>query len=58
MKKHWFESVWKAVMLLFFAIMGFVLYVSFSRPAGRAKIDVAQIQKIRYDHRLEKMNNE
>jgi hypothetical protein len=48
-KKHWFHFASSSVFILFLSIMVYVTYVAFSRHSGSTNLDIAKIQKIRYD---------
>jgi len=52
--KHWFQFISIAVFILFMLIMIFAAYVAFTRQSGVTGLNVAKIQKLRYDSALNK----
>ncbi len=50
MKKwHWFQFVSAGFCFIFFSILFYVATIAFMRPSGSTGLDVASIQKIRYE---------
>jgi hypothetical protein len=48
-RHHWFLFVSQGVLILFLGVMVYVLAVAYTRRSGSAGLDMAAIQKIRYD---------
>lgn len=48
-RKHWFQFVSMGVFIFFCSIMGYVAYKAFTGHSGVTKLDIAKIQKVRYD---------
>ncbi len=48
-KFQWFKFVYYGVLTLFGGIMLFVTYISFTHRSGSTGMDMAQIQKTRYE---------
>lgn len=46
---HWFQFVSSGFLALFLGILLYVVCVAFTRHSGSTGLDVATIQKIRYD---------
>lgn len=46
---HWFQFVSYGILALFLGILAYVCIVAFSRHSGSTGLDVATIQKIRYE---------
>ena len=55
-KKHWFQYVSAGVFAFFFSIMVYVTYIAFTRHSGVTNLDMAKIQKIRYDAGLRRLD--
>jgi len=47
-----FYCVSIAILFLFIAIMAFAILIAFSRRSGSTGMDIAEIQKQRYEHAL------
>lgn len=46
---HWFQFVSNGFLALFLGILVYVVIIAFTRHSGSTGLDVATIQKIRYD---------
>lgn len=46
---HWFQFVSTGVVVLFFSIMLYVIGIAYTRRSGSTGLDMATIQKARYD---------
>jgi hypothetical protein len=46
---RWFQKAAVGVILLFFGIMIMVTFVAYGRRSGSTGLDMAKVQKIRYD---------
>lgn len=46
---HWFRFVSKGIVALFFGIMIYVLFIAFTRQSGSTGLDMAGVQKMRYE---------
>lgn len=46
---HWFQFVSTGIMALFFGILIYVVTIAYMRPSGSTGMDVATIQKTRYE---------
>lgn len=46
---HWFQFVSNGILALFLSILLYVVIISFTRHSGSTGLDVATIQKTRYD---------
>lgn len=46
---HWFQYLAAGIIFTFFVLMIYVSYISFSRHSGVTKLDMAKIQKMRYE---------
>ncbi len=47
---HWFQLVSHGVLALFLGIILYVISIAYTRRSGFTGLDMATIQKIRYDH--------
>ena len=47
---HWFQFISNGFLALFLGILAYVCIVAFSRHSGSTGLDVATIQKIRYEN--------
>jgi len=54
--RHWFQFTSIGVFIFFLSIMVYVTYVAFTRDSGVAKLDVAKIQKLRYDAGINRLS--
>ena len=45
----WFQKVATGVFCLFIGLLILVVVVAYSRPSGSTGMDMAKVQKIRYD---------
>lgn len=52
--RHWFRFFPSGIFFLFFSIMVYVTYIAFSRHSGSTHLDMAKMQKIRYDLAIQK----
>lgn len=48
-KWHWFQFVSNGILVLFLSILIYVVTIAFTRHSGSTGLDMATIQKIRYD---------
>lgn len=48
-KRHWFQTISWLLFFFFLSIMIVVAYIAFSRKSGVTSLNVAKIQKLRYD---------
>ena len=46
---HWFQFVSNGILALFLGIMIYVIGIAYTRHSGSTGLDMAKIQKIRYD---------
>lgn len=46
---HWFQFVSNGILALFLSILLYVVIIAYTRHSGSTGLDVATIQKIRYD---------
>ena len=46
---HWFQFVSGGILTLFLGILFYVVVISYTRHSGSTGLDVATIQKIRYE---------
>ena len=46
---HWFQFVSNGILTLFLGIMLYVIVIAYTRHSGSTGLDMATIQKIRYD---------
>lgn len=46
---HWFQFVSGGILTLFLSILVYVVVISYTRRSGSTGLDVATIQKIRYE---------
>lgn len=46
---HWFQFVSNGILALFLSILAYVVVIAYTRHSGSTGLDVATIQKIRYD---------
>ncbi|WP_068471395.1 hypothetical protein [Candidatus Protochlamydia phocaeensis] len=46
---HWFQFIAHGVLALFMGIMLYVVYIAFNRHSGSTGLDMATIQKTRYE---------
>ncbi|MBA2368575.1 MAG: hypothetical protein H0V82_06085 [Candidatus Protochlamydia sp.] len=46
---YWFHFAWKGVLTLFFSLMLYVTIIAFTRRSGSTGLDMAKMQKIRYE---------
>lgn len=46
---HWFQFVSSGILALFLGILFYVVTVAYMRHSGSTGLDVARIQKFRYD---------
>lgn len=46
---HWFQYLSCGVLAFFFSIMFYVAFIAFTRSSGSTNLDMAKIQKMRYD---------
>jgi hypothetical protein len=46
---HWFQFVSYAILALFLGIILYVVAIAYSRHSGSTGLDMAAIQKIRYN---------
>ena len=54
--KHWFQFASWAILAFFLGILIYVTAVAFSRQSGSTGMDVATIQKIRYEAAVQHQN--
>ncbi len=47
--RHWFQFVSNGILFLFLGILSYVVVVAYMRHSGSTGLDVATIQKIRYE---------
>lgn len=47
--RHWFQFVSNGILALFLSILLYVVVIAYTRHSGSTGLDVATIQKIRYD---------
>lgn len=45
----WFQFVPYGILTLFLGILAYVVTIAYTRPSGSTGLDVATIQKIRYE---------
>lgn len=48
-RRHWFQFVSGGILTLFMGILTYVVVVAYTRHSGSTGLDVATIQKIRYE---------
>ncbi len=46
---HWFQFVSNGILALFLGIIIYVIWIAYTRHSGSTDLDMAGIQKIRYD---------
>ena len=46
---HWFQFVSCGVLTLFLSILSYVVVIAYMRSSGATGLDVATIQKVRYE---------
>lgn len=46
---HWFQFIAHGILALFMGIMLYVVYIAFNRHSGSTGLDMASIQKMRYE---------
>lgn len=46
---HWFQIVSSSILVLFLSILAYVVVVAYTRRSGSTGLDIAMIQKIRYE---------
>ena len=46
---HWFQFVSNGILALFLSIMLYVIVIAYTRNSGSTGLDMAAIQKMRYD---------
>lgn len=49
---HWFQLVSHGILALFLGIIFYVICIAYTRSSGFTGLDMAAIQKIRYDHQF------
>ncbi len=48
-KRHWFLYVSNGILALFLSIIAIVIWIAFMRPSGFTGLDMAAMQKMRYE---------
>lgn len=48
-RPHWFQFVSWSILAIFFGIMLYVISIAYLRHSGSTGLDMATLQKIRYD---------
>ena len=48
-RKHWFQFVSNGILALFLGILLYVCFIAYTRHSGSTGLDMAKIQKMRYD---------
>jgi hypothetical protein len=46
---HWFQFVSSGILALFLSILAYVVVIAYIRHSGSTGLDVATIQKVRYE---------
>ncbi len=46
---HWFQFISNGILGLFMGILVYVIWIAYARHSGSTGLDMATIQKIRYD---------
>ena len=46
---HWFQFIANGILILFMSILVYVVYVAFNRHSGSTGLDMASIQKTRFE---------
>jgi len=49
---HWFQWISNGIFFLFLGIMIYVVSIAYMRHSGSTGLDMAKIQKIRYDDQV------
>jgi len=53
-----FKSVAIAIFSTFMGLMLFVTIVAYVKPSGRTGLDMAKVQKLRYDNNVKRIQNQ
>ena len=48
-QRHWFWWISNGILCLFLGVMALVMVIAFKRTSGSTGLDMATIQKIRYE---------
>lgn len=48
-RRHWFQYVANGILVLFLGILAFVCMTAYMRHSGTTGLDMATIQKMRYE---------